>query len=91
MFFTALPWGIVPSLPRSLQALVAELGVDRRSLSVIDSIARGMDRIQYYTQRMEHSIGEYGSVVSGQLNTDRTDVMLGSQSVTIKLLTGMYL
>lgn len=32
--------------------------------------------------------GEYGSVVSGQLNIVRTDVMSGSQSVTIKILTG---
>ena len=33
--------------------------------------------------------GECGSVVSGQLNNIRTDVMSGSQSVIIKMLTGM--
>lgn len=32
--------------------------------------------------------GEYGSMVSGQLNIVRTDVMGGSQSVAIKMLTG---
>ena len=32
--------------------------------------------------------GECGSVVSGQLNNIRTDVMSGSQSVIIKMLTG---
>lgn len=35
--------------------------------------------------------GEYGSMVSGQLNIVRTDVMGGSQSVAIKMLTGMYI
>ena len=34
--------------------------------------------------------GEYGSVVSGQLNMVRRDVMSGSQSVTIKMLTGIH-
>lgn len=30
-------------------------------------------------------------MVSGQLNIIRTDVMGGSQSVAIKMLTGMYI
>lgn len=30
-------------------------------------------------------------MVSGQLNIVRTDVMGGSQSVAIKMLTGMYI
>ena len=34
--------------------------------------------------------GEFGSVVSGQLNVTRMDVMAGSQSVTIKMLTGTH-
>ena len=38
----ALPWGLVTSLPRTLQTLVAELGVDRKSLSIIDTVTRGM-------------------------------------------------
>ncbi|CAI8007397.1 Tyrosine-protein kinase transforming protein SEA [Geodia barretti] len=70
--FSALPWGYVGSLPRSLQTLVTQSGVDRKSLSIIDTISRG----------------ECGSVVSGQLNNIRTDVMSGSQSVIIKMLTG---
>ena len=32
--------------------------------------------------------GEFGSVVKGQLNLVRTDVMSGSQSVSIKIVTG---
>ena len=35
-------------------------------------------------------LGEFGSVVSGQLNVARMDVMAGSQSVTIKMLTGTH-
>jgi serine/threonine protein kinase len=67
-----LPWGVVSGLSRPLQALVTQLGVDRKSLSILDTIARG----------------EYGSVVSGQLNNSKTDAMTGSQSVTMKMLTG---
>ena len=39
-----LPWGVVASLPRSIQTLVAQLGVDRKSLSIIDITMRGMTR-----------------------------------------------
>lgn len=43
----------------------------------------------YFSQLLFFVAGEYGSVVSGQLNNVRTDVMSGSQSVTIKMLTGI--
>ena len=36
-----LPWGVVASLPRSIQTLVVQLGVDRKSLSIIDATMRG--------------------------------------------------
>ena len=35
-------------------------------------------------------IGEYGSVVSGQLTNIRAAVVVGSQPVSIKMLTGIY-
>lgn len=38
---TGLPWGLVSSLPRSIQTLVAQSGVDRKSLSIVDTIIRG--------------------------------------------------
>lgn len=38
---TGLPWGLVSSLPRSIQTLVAQSGVDRKSLSIVDTIMRG--------------------------------------------------
>lgn len=38
---TGLPWGVVASLPRSIQTLAAQLGVDRKSLSIIDTTMRG--------------------------------------------------
>lgn len=34
------------------------------------------------------TVGEFGCVMNGQLNLVRTNVMSGSQSVTIKMLTG---
>ena len=114
-YISGLPWGAVYSLPRHLQTLVGQLGVDRRSLSFLDTIIRGMSLQGYnycmilllklntilWNKCVRTSVllcacilvnlvtGEYGSLVSGQLNNIRTDVMCGSQSVIIKMLTGM--
>ena len=41
VFVSGLPWGVVSGLPRSLQTLVAQLGVDRKNLSINDTITRG--------------------------------------------------
>lgn len=41
-FLLALAWGAVYTLPRSLQNLITQLGVDRKSLSIGEVIARGI-------------------------------------------------
>ena len=86
------------TLPAAVQSIIKHYTVDRRSLSILSTVARGGSTLSYghtmYYIVCSFAVCVYteddGAVVKGQWSVNSVDPVGGNKGVMMKMLTGTF-